>query len=103
MTISSAGLVDSATPDEFDYKLDNKRGMWEMLVPGFHKWLTESKRDVFVESYLLPKRLEIGDEGRGRVTNNDSEKLNALIKEQFLHQRQPIQKAVRLLERFVDG
>ncbi len=73
------------------------------MCPGFCDWFLRNTGKVIKESYLLPDRQDLEGGLGGRVTNNDSEKLNSLIKQHFEYKRLPPQLMARQLEVFVEG
>ncbi len=97
------GMVDSVSPEEFDRKLDQKESSWEQKCPGFFGWFSRNTGKTIKESYLLPDRQALEGGLGGRVTNNDSEKLNGLIQQHFEYKRLPLQLMARELEKFVEG
>ncbi len=98
-----SGLVDSLSSEEFDCKLEQRQNSWERKCPGFIDWFARNTGKTIKDSYLLPDRQALEGGLGGRVTNNDSEKMNSLIQQHFEHKRLSPQRMAKQLETFVEG
>ncbi len=80
--------------------LDSLQARWEKIAPGFKEWFVSTVGKSILESYLLPIRQKVGM--MGRVTNNDSECLNAIIREKMRGKQHPVQEIIEKLQTFID-
>ena len=54
------GLADADNTEDFNVKLESLKYVWELLVPGFHRWFTERRAELFKSTIIWSAKDIIG-------------------------------------------
>ena len=108
--IFAEGLVDSASNEEFNKKLQMLEKRWNeiescnpQITPGFHGWFLQYKADIMKSTMLRPVREEAGlGSPPQQFTTNPSEAVNSVIKNQVGYKSHQLIEFVDHLKAVVD-
>ena len=80
------GPADVDNIEDFNVKLKSLKSVWEPLVPGFHRWFTERRAELFMSTIIWMKdRVGISKP----FYNNRLEDMHKLQKKKLLKKPQP--------------
>ena len=94
------GIVESLDKDDLCLKLDSLKDKWNALIPGFHTWFIENRKEMFVNSVIDSARKDIKVDGL--FYQNDVESLHHVEKCIQGFKKEDVLQVIRNLKRLSD-
>jgi len=94
------GIVESLDEDDLCIKLDSLKDKWNALIPGFHTWFIENRKEMFIGSVIDSARKDIKIDGL--FYQNDVESLHHVEKCIQGYKKEDVLQVIRNLKRLSD-